>query len=150
MGTIPAYKCSGWKVHCAAARRYHLAMQILDVEGAFKGELALNPKEVFLECSERLDPERGTSTHGNEMGSTQRGHSTCMDLDGNEGFCPPLRFCGAPRDHDLDGREVTRIEKGKLGSDIQRSRYKIPSHRFCSDKILLRMAHSYIILHGIL
>jgi hypothetical protein len=30
-------------------------MQIIDVEGAFKGELVLNPKEMFLECGEGLD-----------------------------------------------------------------------------------------------
>jgi hypothetical protein len=59
---------------------YHLAMQILDVEGSFKGELVLNPKEVFLECGE---PRRGRF---HKMGSIQRGHGACVDHDGEEDF----------------------------------------------------------------
>jgi hypothetical protein len=43
---------------------YHLAMQIIDVEDTFKGELVLNPKVMFLECGEGLGPERSASTQG--------------------------------------------------------------------------------------
>jgi uncharacterized Zn finger protein len=81
-------------------------MEILDEEGAFKGELVLNPKEVFLECGERFDLEGGSSTHGYEIRSIQWDHGTRVDRDGEEDLCT---LCGAPRDHDLEGREVTWI-----------------------------------------
>jgi hypothetical protein len=60
-----------------------------------------------------------------------------MDLDGKENFCS---LCGASRDHDLEGREVTWIGQDKLGSDLPKILYEIlyALFRFCSDKILLR------------
>jgi hypothetical protein len=47
----------------------HFPFAIVEIECALERQLAFNTKEVFLECSERSDPERGTSTHGSEMGS---------------------------------------------------------------------------------
>jgi hypothetical protein len=46
----------------------HLTLAILHIERTLKGEPVFNPKEVFLECCERLDPKGLASSYRTRWG----------------------------------------------------------------------------------
>jgi hypothetical protein len=93
----------------------HLPLPILDIDGAFEGELVFNSKEVLLECRERLHPEGQASTYRHQMGAAEERGRVRMDANGHEDLFPG---CRGACDKEGDLCEITRAGKSKVGNRV--------------------------------